>query len=343
MMIKIRTQNRLLRRGAMLPLIALLLPVLVIFLGFSVDLAYMQNTRMELRSATDAAARAGAVELVQSETSSEAIRAAKEMAASNLVAGKPLEIRDADIQIGRSNQSAAGVWTFVEGQKPFNAVRVKGDRTTGSPGGGVPLFFNRFYGGRPFEPQITAVSTFLNFDISLVLDRSGSMEGQKLQDLKNAVAAFVDELEKTDGEEKLALSTYSSSSSLLKPLTFTYNDILKESNKMKAEGMTAIGLGLYDGLNALTGAGKRNLAMPVIVLMTDGIHNTGVEPSVPAKIAAERNIPVYTISFGTDADTKRMIQIAEITGGKHYHPKTGADLTAVFREIARTLPVQITQ
>src|SRR5690606_19646524 len=145
---------------------------------------------------------------------------------------------------------------FVEGMTPFNAVRVTGDRTTASLDGGVPLFFNQFYGGRPFEPKITAVSTFLNFDISLVLDRSGSMQGQKLADLKNAVKAFVDEIEKTDGEEKLALSTYSTSSELKKNLTFNYKDILKESNTMTADGMTAIGEGLYDGLDAVMGNGK---------------------------------------------------------------------------------------
>jgi Ca-activated chloride channel homolog len=331
------------RRGAMLPLIAFLLPVLIIFLGFSVDLAYMQNTRMELRAATDAAARAGAVQLVQSESESLARNAAKEMAESNIVAGRTLQIRDSDVQIGRSTQSAAGDWSFVEGGKPFNAVRVTGDRSTGSIVGGVPLFFNQFYGGRPFEPKITAVSTFLNFDISLVLDRSGSMKGQKLTDLKNAVKAFVDELKKTDGEEQLALSTYSSKSNVVEELTFNYDDIIKASNNITADGLTAIGLGLYDGLNALFGDGKRNLAMPVVVLMTDGMHNVGVEPMVPAKVAASKNVPVYTISFGKDADIKRMRAIAEATGGKHYHPKTGEDLSEVFREIARTLPVQITQ
>lgn len=331
------------RRGAMLPLVAILLPVLIIFLGFSVDLAYMQNTRMELRSATDAAARAGAVELVQTESSSMARAAAMAMAEKNLVAGKPLQIREADVQIGRSTQSESGDWSFVEGGKPFNAVRVTGDRTTSSPGGGVSLFFNQFYGGKPFEPKLTAVSTFLNFDISLVLDRSGSMQGQKLAELKNAVKAFVDEIEKTDGEEKLAISTYSSSSKLEKNLTFDYKSILKVSNTMNADGMTAIGEGLYDGLDAVTGTGKRNLAMPVIVLMTDGMHNTGVEPIEPAKIAAGKSIPVYTISFGNDADIARMQAVAEATGGKHYHPKTGKELSDVFREIARTLPVQITQ
>src|SRR5690606_14381301 len=112
----------------------------------------------------------------------------------------------------------------------------------------------------------------------------------------------VDELNLTDGEEKLALATYSTSSQLEVDLTFNYTTVLNKSNAMKADGMTAIGLALYDGLAALSGNGKRNLAMPVIVLMTDGVHNMGVEPIIPAQEAAAKNIPVYTISFGNDAD-----------------------------------------
>ncbi|MCA9241954.1 MAG: hypothetical protein KDA37_17205, partial [Planctomycetales bacterium] len=48
-----KTKNR---RGAMLPLIAIALPVVVVLLGFAVDLAFMQLTRLELQAVTDAAA-----------------------------------------------------------------------------------------------------------------------------------------------------------------------------------------------------------------------------------------------------------------------------------------------
>ena len=43
--------------AAILPLVAFLLPIMLLFLGFAVDLSYMQATRMELRCATDCAAR----------------------------------------------------------------------------------------------------------------------------------------------------------------------------------------------------------------------------------------------------------------------------------------------
>ena len=46
------------RRGAMLVLIAICLPLIVILAAFAVDVAWMQLVRTELRTATDAAARA---------------------------------------------------------------------------------------------------------------------------------------------------------------------------------------------------------------------------------------------------------------------------------------------
>ncbi len=46
------------RRGAMLVLIAFCLPLCIIMAAFAVDVAWMQLTRTELRTSTDAAARA---------------------------------------------------------------------------------------------------------------------------------------------------------------------------------------------------------------------------------------------------------------------------------------------
>ena len=48
------------RRGAMIVMIAIMLVAFLVTLALSIDIAYMQLTRTELRTATDAAARAGA-------------------------------------------------------------------------------------------------------------------------------------------------------------------------------------------------------------------------------------------------------------------------------------------
>lgn len=221
------------RRGAILPLVAITMPVMLILLGFSVDLAFMQNTRMELRAATDAAARAAATKLSQTDDVAQARSHAKFTAQSNFVAGKPLELSDADIQIGRSEPNGSGRWMFNVAGTPPNSVRVLGNRASGSSGGAVQLFFGGFVGQSEFEPVQTATASFLNVDICLVLDRSTSMKlnadssesGMYISDsrfcdapnatsrwmaLDGAVRLFIDTLRSSNADEQVALVTYSS-------------------------------------------------------------------------------------------------------------------------------------
>jgi len=205
----------------------------LILMGFSVDLAYMQNSRMELRAATDAASRAAATKLSQTDDVAQARAQAKFVARSNRVAGTALELSDGDIQIGRSEPNNAGRWVFNVGGSPPNSVRVLGNRTSGSIGGAVPLFFGSFVGQPNFEPVQSATASFLNVDICLVLDRSSSMKlnadssesGMNLSDprfcsavnatsrwmaLDGAVRIFIQTLRDSSADEQVALVTYSS-------------------------------------------------------------------------------------------------------------------------------------
>lgn len=327
----------------MLPLIAILLPILILLLGFSVDVAYMQTTRAELRSATDSAARAGAIELTQTEDPALAKAAAQAMARRNTVAGERLRLRRRDIEVGRSERDANGVWQFTNNGTPWNSVRVVGDRTASSRSGAIDLFFGSLYGHSQFEPTLEAISTFMNVDVCLVLDRSGSMQGQKLIDLQAAVEVFLSELQQTASDEQVALASYSSSATLDQTLSTNYAPVSSDVRNYSASGMTAIGRALYVGINGVTGSSSRSLSVPIIVLMTDGQHNTGVEPIVPAREAATAGITVHTITFGDGADIRRMEAVADETGGRHYHATGGAELALVFRTIAKTLPTQLTQ
>ncbi len=221
------------REGAILPLVAIVLPVMLVLLGFSVDLAFMQNARMELRAATDAAARAAATKLSQTDDIRLAREQAKLVARSNQVAGEPLKLRDTDIQIGRSEPNAAGRWVFNPAGSPPNSVRVLGSRAASSIDGAIPLFFGVFIGQTHFEPEQTATASFLNVDICLVLDRSSSMKlnadssesGLSISDprlcvspnatsrwtaLDGAVRIFVQTLRTSNADEQVALVTYSS-------------------------------------------------------------------------------------------------------------------------------------
>ena len=48
------------------------------------------------------------------------------------------------------------------------------------------------------------------------------------------------------------------------------------------------------------------------------------------------------ITFLPDAASADMVQVAQMTGGKHYHANNEAELIAAFQELARTLPVVLT-
>lgn len=380
-MLAVRRKQSSQRCGAILILVAIVLPVLTIMMAFAIDVAWMQLVNTELRTATDAAARAGAKVLSVSQNEATARTAAIDAASRNQVAGTAMQVADSDIQFGESAQPG-GVGRFVftpTNSGLLNAIRVDGRRTNDSVAGPVNLFFARVLGVDTFQPVAQATSTILDRDICLVIDRSGSM-GLDLSDtgdrngqncgpldtntrfgaLHTAIADFLDELGSTFPEEQVALASYSSrfqkrcrrwnldfqTADIREPLTHDYDAIRAQMDEFMQRGIggsTAIGEGLRQGIVAITGTGARPFAVKTIVLMTDGLHNTGVEPSVIAREAAALDITVHTISFGAGADQTRMQQVASITGGEHYHADTATDLSEVFREIARTLPVLLTE
>jgi len=364
------------RKAAMLVLIAVCLPLCVIMAAFAVDVAWMQLVRTELRTATDAAARAGAKELSLSQTTAAAVNRAKQVALRNRVAGDPMLLANADIEIGKGQQATAtSRFKFTPGGTRPNAVRITGQRTQGSAAGPVNLLFAGVLGIRQFEPSETATSTQLDRDICLVVDRSGSMmerlSGGGLPSgtcdpphptqsrwgaLNIAVSAFLDELQNTVQSEHVALASYSSDtkecgntykistidSNLVKGYAAIRNEMARMSSK-PVKGRTAISAGLDEGLKVLTGKKTRPFAVKTMILMTDGIHNLGPEPILSARKAAAADIVIHTITFSDDADIRRMQDVAAATGGKHFHAPDAAELVRIFKEIASTLPVLLTE
>ncbi len=366
------------RRGAMLVLIAICLPLCIIMAAFAVDVAWMQLVRTELRTSTDAAARAAAKQLSLAQDTKVATTFAKTAAQRNLVAGDPLMLADKDIVFGKSTQAnELAHFAFVAGSKTPNAVQITGRRQQGALSGPVDLLFAGALGVKQFQPVETAISTQLDRDICLVVDRSGSMmwmlTGSVLPPgapncgppdptrsrwgaLHTAVDAFLTELDKTPQDEHVGLVSYSSNYSAECGLKFNISDINSDlvsdytviRNTMNAlsskpvKGGTSISAGIDDGIKVLTGKKIRPYAVKSMVLMTDGIHNVGPEPILSARTAATKGIVIDTITFSSDADIKRMEDVAKATGGRHYHAPTAADLAKIFKEIASTLPVLLT-
>ena len=163
------------RRGAMMVLIAALMSVFLIVLVFTIDVAYMQLTRTQLRVAADASAKAGMEALTRTQSVNSARDVAREVLLKNHVAGKGISVRNEDIEFGRATANPDGSWRFLPNQQPYQAMSIKLALTSQAGNEEAPLFFGRILGQNTFTPTHTAVAANLVHEIVLCLDRSHSM------------------------------------------------------------------------------------------------------------------------------------------------------------------------
>lgn len=368
------------RRGAMVVMIAVMLVAFLVTLALSIDIAYMQLTRTQLRTATDAAARAGAEALSREQDVDEARKAAKRAAARNSVAGEGLKLKNRDIIFGSSKMQVDGSWKFTKNAEPINAVRVLGRRTENSKSGSVSLFFGRVFGRDTFEPVQQAVASQLDRDICIVMDRSGSMAWDlsgvdwvyppggawctmphsllsRWAAAEDAVNVFLAEIAKTPQDEQVGFVTYASAGNWCSvsynaadieiELTKNYSAVtsaVAARGNQAIPGSTSISAGIDKGIDVLTNPSTvRPHAVKTMIVLTDGIHNTGTAPINLAYDAKDENITVHTITFSDGADQIQMKEVAEAADGNHYHAPNAQALKDIFKEIAATLPVVLTE
>ncbi len=339
------------RKGAMMVLIAIMMIAFMATVAFTVDIAFMHLTRTELRTATDAASKAAAIELSETNDRDAAIARGQQIALQNTVAGDGLSIAGGDFDFGRSAQLQNGKFEFDASASPINSVRVNGDRTRGSIDGPVNLFFGNVLGFDTFEPTQVATAAASARDIALVLDVSGSMQQtdaggglSRRQALINAVNDFINELEASSPNSQLSITTYSTQARRDLPLTDNLAQVRAIVNGLPAAGFTNIFRGLRLGSDSLEqDPNRKGFAQRSIVVMTDGNFNVGGTPIPSANLAANRGHTIHAITFSSGANQNIMRQVANIGSGQHFHADDAGDLSEAFREIARTIAVTLTE
>ncbi|MEE9536383.1 MAG: VWA domain-containing protein, partial [Desulfobacterales bacterium] len=124
------------------------------------------------------------------------------------------------------------------------------------------------YGSTAAEPR--------NVDMVIVLDRSGSMQGRKIKDARQAVLQLLSSLSTKD---RFALITYSDGVqhvSTLHKVTVNHREQLETFiHRITAGGGTNLGAGLQAGINLLVSAPETGNARKVI-LISDGLANKGI-------------------------------------------------------------------
>ncbi|KNY28889.1 S-layer homology domain-containing protein [Pseudobacteroides cellulosolvens] len=182
-------------------------------------------------------------------------------------------------------------------------------------------------------------------DIELVIDRSGSMSGNSITLAKGAAKMYIDltELPQSgDSGDGIGVVSFSSQSKVeqnLKKITTAADKSSIKSiiNKITASGSTNIGGALDSALNDLVSSGYKQ-GTGAIILLSDGEHNTGTDPTSVIPAIKAQGVPVYTIGIG-NVDKNLMNQIAEQTGGEFYYASSVSDINLIYKTIKNKLSI----
>ena len=172
-------------------------------------------------------------------------------------------------------------------------------------------------------------------DIYLVIDVSGSMADQsKITFAKNAATEFVNafQLDQSSGY-RIGLISFEARVNTLANLTDDPSGLKDAISRLRAEGDTAMGDAITTANNLLLQEASSDVTKTVL-LLTDGISNTGMSPITAAQNAKGSGLTIFTVAYGNDADTSTLNQVATMTGGKFYKALSGQDLVTTFGNIA---------
>jgi Ca-activated chloride channel family protein len=196
-------------------------------------------------------------------------------------------------------------------------------------------------------------------DIVMAIDVSASMlardlKPNRLEALKKVAVNFVDRRP----NDRIGIVVYAGESFTQTPITSDKSIIRRTISELKwgqLEGGTAIGMGLGSSVNRLKESKAKS---KVIILLTDGVNNTGnIDPRTATELAKELNIKVYTIGIGTNGmadfpwsrdprtgklnfrkqqveiDEKLLQEIATATEGTYFRATDNESLKEIYAEI----------
>ncbi len=221
------------------------------------------------------------------------------------------------------------------------------------------------------RPRNVSVSkrtkTNKGIDIVMAIDVSASMlardlKPNRLEALKKVANEFVSQRP----NDRIGIVIYAGESFTQTPITSDKRIVRNTISEIKwglLDGGTAIGMGLGSAVNRLKESKAKS---KVIILLTDGVNNTGfVDPKTATELAVGLEIKVYTIGLGTNGtasfpyakdpktgkllfrnspveiDEELLQYIAKETEGKYFRATDNNKLKAIYEEINKLEKTEI--
>jgi Ca-activated chloride channel family protein len=188
-------------------------------------------------------------------------------------------------------------------------------------------------------------------NIAIVLDRSGSMQGEKIERAKEAALMAIDMLDERD---IVSVLSYSDTVHVMVPATRVSDRYAIQNmiRRLQADGNTALFAGVSRGASELRKFLDRNRVNRVI-LLSDGLANVG--PGSPGALGdlgaslKREGISVTTIGLGLGYNEDLMVRLARESDGNHAFVENSADLVRIFNRefndilsvVAREVQIEI--
>jgi Ca-activated chloride channel family protein len=210
---------------------------------------------------------------------------------------------------------------------------------------------------RPQSTDKHETTTTEGIDIMLALDISGSMLARdftpdRLEAAKDVAIEFIS----GRPHDRIGLIVFSAESFTQCPLTTDHAVLINLFKDIKSgiiEDGTAIGLGLSNAVKRLKDSDAKS---KVIILLTDGMNNTGsIDPLTAAELAKTFGIRVYTIGVGkqgtapypfqdafgrvfvrnvpVEIDEATLQKIADMTNGNYFRATNNEKLRQIYAKI----------
>lgn len=183
-----------------------------------------------------------------------------------------------------------------------------------------------------YKDKDNILTTFgsLNKEVALVLDVSGSMEGEPMTQTKQAALNFVETVFEANPNINVTLITYSDTANLL--LESCNNEALLCGTIMglRADGGTEMVGAISTAESVLN---DRDVEDKYVIVMSDG--NPSDSPVLAANSIKENDIILCSLGFYHSSDEGASLMKDIASPGYYYNVQNAADIQGVFDEIAR--------
>lgn len=206
----------------------------------------------------------------------------------------------------------------------------------------------------PVEQPRERATIMVAVDVSLSM-AANDIEPDRLAAAKESAQGFVETL---PARFNVGLVSFSSTATVVSSPTHDHQAMLSSIENLRLGPGTAIGEGVFASLESIRGFDEDSAEDPppsAIVLLSDGENTSGRDISQASAVAAEEEVPVSTIAFGSgaamieidgyqvpaDIDKEALQGLAEDTGGHFYEAENEEELDQVYEDIGSSLGTEV--